>query len=241
MKKCFYTIICLFLFLACKNTTDLTNIRRDGVLDIQDEFSSTTYRIEKEVWQINRNNTFELDFNETNNIVDIIWVKVEDNEDKYSMHSGRCLRKIEGNRITLDFSQFISFVNNVTLDSYLKYKYDICKSEIKRLEKKQNKTESDKKYLEASKRNLINFTSVDKWKEVDPNLESYNLEVKGFKELAKIHSKIHHIGMISDDKMTISFPKFFFGAWEIYKDNNGNLKADFTKPIIHENVVFKKR
>ena len=123
-------------------------------MDIQDKFSSTTYRIEKEVWQINKNNTFELDFNETNNIVNVIWVKVENNEDKYSLHSRRCLRKIEGNRITLDFSQFINFVNNVTLDFYLKYKYDICKSEIKRLEKKQNKNKHDEEGLEVYKRNL---------------------------------------------------------------------------------------
>lgn len=239
MKKVFILLaVCLVLLLSCKNMNDVANNKKNSIISLRDEFSSTIYRIEKEVWQFNKNNTFELRFNKSNNTVDIIWVKVEDGEDKYINHHVMCLRKVEDNKMFLDFSPFINFSENITLAKYLSYEADKIRYQIQELEEKQNKTNREKERLNKLKDDLEFFSSEEEYKKTDPKLETYNLYVLHFRNIARLYKQVQHIAVISDDKLSLTFPKFFFQAFEY---DQVSKKTQYDKPVIFDNVVFKKR
>lgn len=248
MKKVVYLVsfLCL-LFIACRNSINNDHedslIRKtqkeleklqeptEGVENLEDDFSGCVY-----IWENNprpTNHTYELHFDKENNKVSLISEITQNGEKIGEFRWLVCLRNVDNARMKLDFTPFETYAKNYNIDTYLDYCYDSVKSLIEMLEKKSNRTIEEEKHLEEAKKYLPYYSTIEKYKELDPDLRGYKIQKLRWSNSAKAYKEINPMGAISPDKSTIAFPKFFFF------DFKGDL--EYEVPKIHENVVFKKR
>ena len=252
MKKIYLIVCVVVLFISCnisgrdnnnhhhssligKTQKEIEKLQEptENVEEIKDDFSGTSY-----IWQKNPNINeydYELCFDNDDNKVRLVGVSAENGEKIYDFIRWICLRKIDNNQIKFDFTQFEKYAENYNIDMFLAFVYDSFRRQKERLEKKENRTTQEEKDLENAKGALPYYTSIEKYKEIDPTLRAFNEEKLQLVNSAKIYKDMNPIGTISADKSTITFPKFFFCHFENISDSQPCV------PKIYENVVFKKR
>lgn len=249
MKKIYLIVCVVVLFISCnitgrdddnhnssligKSQKEIEKLQEptENVEKIKDDFSATSY-----VWQKNPNVNdyeYELCFDNDDNKVRLVGVVTKNGEKIDSFIRWVCLRKIDDNQIKFDFVAFEKYAEGYNIDMFLAYFYDFFRREKERLEKKENRTTQEEKDLENAKGALPYYTSIEKYKEIDPTLKAFNEEKLQLVNSVKIYKNMNPIGTISADKSTITFPKFFFCYFED--------PSKCEEPQIHENVVFKKR
>lgn len=149
-----------------------------------------------------------------------------------------CIRKYENGKLKFDFTPYEKYTENYNLDTFLSENYALIKEDMEELEKKQNRTSDEEERLTEDRNLLPYYSSAEKYREIDPELKMFYKMKTYIKVIAKIYKQKVSLGTISPDKSTIMFEHFFFHSFIINSQNN---EIDLTKPIIHENVVFKKR
>ena len=252
MKKIYLIVCVVVLFISCnisgrddnnnhhsslmgKAQKELEKLQEptENVEKIKDDFSATSY-----VWENDphpTNTAYVLQVDEQTNMVSLVFEEIENGEKDDSFIRWVCLRKIDNNQIKFDFAAFEKYAEDYNIDMFLAYFYDFFRREKERLEKKETRTQKEEKDLENAKGALPYYTSIEKYKEIDPTLKAFNAYKLVLQDSAKIYKDMNPIGQISADKSTITFPKFFFCYFENISDSQPRV------PKIHDNVVFKKR
>ena len=249
MKKIYLIVCVVVLFISCnitgrdddnhnssligKTQKELEKLQEptEGVEKIQDNFSNTFY-----IWENDphpTNYTYELRFDKENNKVSLISEITENSEKIGEFRWLVCLRNVDNDKLKLDFTPFEKYAENYNTDMYLAYCYGEVKRQKEQLEKKENRTEKEEKRLKEVEKFLPYYASIEKYKELDPDLRGYKSEKLKWENAVKVYKNMNPIGTISADKSTITFPKFFFCYFED--------PSKCEEPQIHENVVFKKR
>lgn len=243
-KNCLSFLLCL-LCLACKGNIEsgnASNTRKsfeeleelkeptENVVYLKDDFSGSDYV----KGTSKRHISYVLQFDKKTNKLRIMHeIIVKELEFRiFKSKIGVCLRKVTNNTLELDFTPFETYAKNYNINIFLDEIYHACKINIEINEKMTNKTPKEEELLKKAKELFIHLSSPEEYKAYDPNLTLYKEFKLELENAAKVYKDLNPRGIISPDKLTITFPKFFFGK---FHDN------DCTVPVIYDNVVFTKR